>query len=204
MKKEDIYHKYKYKRGAIIGLCVLILLLLYAFKNASFLIRSLSAVGFLILFYMIDHFFDLEFKEYHYFFIVIIAVSSFLLSPLYYVYPQYDKIQHLFLPILFSSIVFHMIWRLDLKLKWKIVFVFFVVIGSLGMFEIGEYWLDYFYDLKLQGVFLRDVQGLEKYNLLLDRNDDTMIDLLLGIIGSAVYSLSVYFWLKRKRYRDSR
>src|SRR3989344_1023388 len=161
MKKEDIYHKYKYKRGAIIGLCVLILLFLYAFKNASFLIRSLSAVGFLILFYMIDHFFDLEFKEYHYFFIVIIAVSSFLLSPLYYVYPRYDKIQHLFQPILFSSIVFHMIWRLDLK---------------------------------LQGVFLRDVQGLEKYNLLLDRNDDTMIDLLLGAIGSAVYSLSVYFW----------
>ena len=129
---------------------------------------------------------------------IIIAVSSFLLSPLYYVYPQYDKIQHLLQPIMLSSIIFHMIWRLDLKLKWKIVFVFFVVVGILGIFEIGEFLLDFFFDMKLQGVFLRDIQGLEKYNLLLDRNDDTMIDLSLGTIGSGIYSFVMYFYLKRK------
>ncbi len=199
MKKENIYQRYKTKRRFIVGMCIIILFFLYMFKNSSFLVRALSAIGFLVVFYLIDHFFDLDFKHYHYGFIVIIAISSFLLSPLYYVYPQYDKIQHFVQPIMFASIVFHMISQLDLKLKWKIVFTFFVVIGCLGIFELGEFLLDYLYDLKLQGVYLRDVQGLEKYNILMDRNDDTMVDMSLGVLGSLVYSFSVYFYLRRKK-----
>ncbi len=65
------------------------------------------------------------------------------------------------------------------------------------MFELGEYALDYFFDLKLQGVYLRDLQGLEKFNLIVDRIDDTMIDLFLGILGSSLYAL-VFGIAKRK------
>jgi len=194
MEEDEIFRRYRRKRRFIIGISVVILALLYMFKNTSFLIRSLSAVSFLVVFYLVDHFFNLDFKDRHYIFIIFIAVTGFLLSPLYFVYPQYDKIQHLILPILFASIVFHMVWKLKLPLKWKLVFVFFIVIGSLGAFEIGEYWLDYFFDLKLQGVFLRDLQGLEKYDILLDRIDDTMIDMGLGVIGSSIYCFYIWFY----------
>ena len=199
MKKESIYYKYTKKRRVIISLSVAILVLLYTFKNASFLIRSLSAIVLLLVFYLADHFFDLDFREKHYAFVIIIAISSFLLSNLYYIYPQYDKIQHFIMPMMFASIAFHMISRLDLKLKWKVVFVFFIVVGSVGLFEIGEYVLDYFFDLKLQGVFLRDIQGLGKLNLLQDRIDDTMVDMFLGLIGASIYSLILYLWLKKKK-----
>ncbi|RZD30737.1 hypothetical protein CXT76_01780, partial [Candidatus Parvarchaeota archaeon] len=93
---------------------------------------------------------------------------------MYFLYPQYDKFQHLIQPILFSSIIFFMISKLKLELKWKLTFTFFIMVGLLSIFELGEYILDYFFNLKLQGVFLRNLQGLEKYNILMDRNDDTM------------------------------
>jgi len=94
---------------------------------------------------------------------------------------------------------------LKLKLKWQLFFVFFVVIGSLGIHEIGEYLLDYFFNLKLQGVFLRNLQGLEKYDVLLDRIDDTMIDMSLGIIGTFVYVSSHWVWKKyiKKKFISS-
>lgn len=185
-RAQDIKH-YRKKRRIIIALYAVIVGLLYMFKNESFLIRSLSTIGLLAVFYLTDNLFDVKFKERHYLFIFIIAISSFMLSPLYYISPNYDKIQHFILPILFSSIVFFMINYLDIHLKWKLMFTFFVVIGVIGLHEIGEYFLDYFFGLKLQGVFLRSLRGLEKYNIILDRIDDTMIDMVFGVIGSLTY-----------------
>lgn len=194
--EEELIRHYKRKRRIIFGISVFILLLLYAFKNASFLVRALSTIGLLVLFYLTDHLFNLKFKPRHYAFIIFIALTSFLLSPLYYIYPNYDKILHLVLPILFASIAFHMVSYLELKLKWKLTFVFFVVLGVIGLHEIGEYLLDYFFNLNLQGVFLRDIQGLEKYNILMDRIDDTMIDMSLGVLGAAIYVLSLGLYKK--------
>ncbi len=200
MKEIDTWRKYMNKRRVTLAISLLILILLYIFKNTSLLMRSLSAISLLFVFYLIDHYFDLEFKEIHYLFIITIAISSFLLSPLYYTYPQYDKIQHIFQPIMFASIIFHLVNRLKLKPILKLTFLFFIVIGSLGMFEIGEYALDYFFDLKLQGVFLRNIQGLEKYDILLDRIDDTMIDLSLGVLGTLIYLVVIFFSGKRKSF----
>ena len=90
---------------------------------------------------------------------------------------------------MFGSIVFHIISKSKLNLKWNLTFVFFVLMGTLALFEIGEYLLDVFFDLKLQGVFLRDIQGLQKFDILLDKIDDTMIDLVIGLIGSLTYIL---------------
>jgi len=193
---DELISHYRNKRRTIIAFSVVVLGLLLAFKNTSYLIRSLSTAGLLIFFYLTDHLFNLQFKKKHYLFITLIAVTAFLFSPLYLIYPQYDKIQHFFLPILFASIVFHMVRRLNIEFKWQMVFVFFVVIGVIGLHEIGEYVLDVFFDLRLQGVFLRDLQGLEKYDLLLDRIDDTMMDMFLGVLGSATYVFS-RTWLRK-------
>lgn len=92
-----------------------------------------------------------------------------------------------------------MIAKLKLKLKWKLTFVFFTVIGFLALFEIGEYLLDIFFDLKLQGVFLQDIQGLQKFDILLDKIEDTMIDLVLGVLGILSYIL---FKIFTKRFQS--
>ena len=34
---------------------------------------------------------------------------------------------------------------------------------------------------------LRDITGLEKYKLVIDKNDDTMIDLILGTAGTIIF-----------------
>jgi len=138
-------------------------------------------------FYLLDHLFNLKFRPKHYIFAIAITFAGILLSPLYFLYTQYDKILHFILPILFGSIVFHMVSKLNIEKKWKLTFVFFIIIGAIGLHEIGEYLLDSFFDLKLQGVFLRNLQGLEKYEILLDRNDDTMIDMSIGLLGAVSY-----------------
>ena len=92
-----------------------------------------------------------------------------------------------------------MINKLKLALKWKITFTVFSVAGILGIFEIGEYILDLFFNLKLQGVYLRDLKGLEKFHLILNPLDDTMADMSLGLLGSSIYA--VYAWIKYKKHK---
>lgn len=181
---------YRHKRRTVLGLSVIILLMIYFFKDASFSLRAISTIAFITFFYFVDRFFDIKFKAMHYIFIVLISVFSFLFSPFYFIYPQYDKIQHFIQPILVSSIIFYMVNKLNLKMKWKLTFTLFIALGILGLFEIGEYVLDRLFDLKLQGVYLRDIKGIEKFNLVVDRIDDTMIDLVFGALGSIAYTIS--------------
>src|SRR3989344_9192840 len=198
---ESKISRYRSKRRVIITLSVIILAILYTFLEKSAIIGSLSAIVLLVIFYLADHLFNLDFKKRHYLFIIIISISTFLLSSLYYVHPQYDKIQHFVQPLMFSSIVFNMVNKLKLERKWKLTFTFFVIVAAAGIHELAEFGLDYFFDWKLQGVFARDLTGIEKYELLLDRNDDTMIDLLLGVLGSGVHVLYLaIFYNKFKRY----
>lgn len=197
-------HRYIYahKRRSILALSLILLAMIYFFKDASITLRATTTIAFLLFFYLVDHFFDLRFKTKHYIFIVIIAIASIMLSPLYYVYPNYDKVQHFIEPILICSIIFHTISKLHLPLKWKIVFTVFVVLGILGLFEIGEYALDQLFDLKLQGVYLRDTHGFDKLNLLQEKNDDTMIDLIFGSLGSVGYGI-IMFISNRKHLSQS-
>ncbi len=192
---------YRQKRYFIITFSLIVLLSIYFFKDASFILRAVSAVAFVGFFYFVDHYWDIRFRWDHYLFMVIIAVASLLLSPLYYIHPQYDKLQHFFQPIFISSIIFYMVSKLDLRLRWKITFTVFVVIGLLTLFEFGEYALDLLFDWKLQGVYLRDAAGLEKFNLLMDPLDDTIYDLFLGTLGACVYGIItiIYFRFNRKK-----
>jgi len=188
---------YQHKRRTIIGLSAILLLMIYFFQDASFVLRVTTTVAFLLFFYFIDHFFDIRFKAIHYAIIILITLASVIFSPVYYIYPNYDKVQHFIQPILVSILVFYMVNKLKLDLKWKITFTFFITAGILGLFEIGEFLLDRLFDLKLQGVYLRDAAGLNKFNLIQEPLSDTMADLILGFAGAFLYSL----WLgvtKRK------
>ena len=153
MKINPHLYIYQHKRRTVLGLSVLLLIMIYFFKDASFILRAVSTIIFILFFYFVDRFFDINFKIRHYFFIIAIALFSLMLSPLYFVYPQYDKVQHLIQPCLIASIIFYMIDKLKIKTKWKITFAFFITLGILGLFEIGEYALDRLFDLKLQYFF---------------------------------------------------
>ncbi len=192
---------YPAKRLFLILFSVILLLAFYFFQDASTLLRVISTIAALFLFYLGDHLFDVKFKKRHYAYMFIIIISGFLASPLYFIYPNYDKIQHFFQPMLLCSLIFYMISKLHLELKWKLTFTFFIVVALLGMFEMGEYGLDYLFDFKLQGVFLRDAQGLDKLEILMDPLTDTIVDLAYGILGSTIYCVSLTLSLRRKLHQ---
>ncbi len=189
---------YHIKRRIVFTIAAVILVVFYLFKNYSIPINAITAAVFIVFFYTMDHLFDIKFKPRHYFFALFFAVFGALLSYLYFTYPQYDKIQHIIIPMMFGSIVFHMMVPLNLARKWKLVFVFFVVVAAVGLHELGEYTLDQFTDFKLQGVYLRDETGLEKYEVLQEKIDDTMIDMSFGTLGAAIYVFSVAWFFKKR------
>ena len=180
---------YKDRRFWFISITSIIALCLYFFWDSSFLVRSIATVAFLFIFYAGDRVYKINFTNKHYFYFILLVVAGILAAPLYFIWPQYDKIQHLVMPIFMSTMTFYMIDKLPLKNKWKIWYTFFIVVALLGIFELVEYSIDTFFDFKLQGVFLRDVGGIEKLQTIQGPHEDTMIDLIFGVIGATVYLL---------------
>ena len=191
---------FKTKRRLIIGISIILLLLLYAFKNYLFLAKVAGIIFGLWLFYFIDHAFHAHFHIRHYFYILAILILGILFSPFYWIYPNYDKILHLIMPILGSIMVFFLVDKLKIEFKWKLLLTFTTLIALLTVLEVGEFAMDKLWDIKAQGVYIRDISGLEKYNLVMDRNDDTMTDIILGMFGSTIFSivkLGTYYYNKR-------
>ncbi|GAF85468.1 unnamed protein product, partial [marine sediment metagenome] len=98
--------EYKNKRRLIIGIALLLLIVLYIFKNTSFLIRAVSVFVGLWVFYFVDYAFKLKFGFRHYFYFLIILVAGLLLSPFYYIFESYDKVLHFVMPVLGSILIF--------------------------------------------------------------------------------------------------
>lgn len=186
--KQEIKKAYHHKRLIVGIISALLLIAIYLFKDSSSItLRYSTFLGVIIVSYIIDHLFDIRLEFKHYIFIIIIGVATLMMSPLYFIHPTYDKFQHFVIPMLLCSIMLFMINKLKLAVKWKITFTVLSVIAFLGIFEILEYVLDSFFNWKLQGVYLRDITGLDKFNLLLDPLTDTIIDLSFGILGSTLY-----------------
>lgn len=193
--------EYKKKRRLIIGVSIFLLFVLYLFKNFSLLIRVLGVIFGLVVFYLFDHLFKIDFKLRHYYYVLLILFCGIIFSPLYFSSPNYDKILHFLLPILGGILIFYIIDKQKLSLQWKLLITFMFVVSFLTIHEIGEYLMDILWDLKLQGVYLRDISGLEKFDLVIPKNDDTMMDLILGMIGSLFFVAGktiVHFYKKRK------
>jgi len=183
--------EYRNKRRLLLGISLLLLLLLYAFKNYYFMIRVTGFIFGVFIFYTFDHLFNLDFKFRHYVYALIVLTFGILLSPFYYIYPSMDKILHLLMPVLGCIFAYYVLdTRTDLEFRWKLLITFMTVVTWLVILELGEYIIDYFWDYKMQGVYLRDITGLEKYNLVMDKNDDTMIDLMLGFAGTIIFVIA--------------
>jgi len=153
----------------------------------SFLKHLEKIIFFFFYYYKASDYFDINFELKHYLYILIIAFFGILLSPLYFLSGNYDKILHLIIPLLTGGIVFFLVNNQNLTLKWKLVTTLLFTIAILTIFEIIEFTLDKLWDLKLQGVYMRDITGLEKFNIIMDKNDDTMADLIIGILGGLIF-----------------
>ena len=175
------------KKVIYISIGIIILLGLYMLKNTSYFLRACTFIFSVILFYLADVFFNLKFKSYHHLIFIFISAAGILFSPLYLISSNYDKILHLASPFLLSILVFFLVNKTDLKLSTKLLMTFSVVVMFISLFEIVEFLLDRFFDLKLQGVYIRDFSGIAKLNIIMDKNDDTMIDLILGTISSFIF-----------------
>ena len=192
--------KYRTKRGLVLALSVLLLVFLYLFKNYSSFVRVAGVIFGSWLFYFFDHAFGLDFKLRHYFYMFAILFFGIFLTPLYFVSSSYDKVLHLLMPILGCIMIFYFVDRQKVSFKWKLLITLMIIISFLALHEVGEYIIDYFWDFKLQGVYLRDVTGLEKFNLVLPKNDDTMIDMMFGIAGGVIFVIGksvCYFYNNR-------
>jgi len=202
MKRDGFHLKYHVKRRVLVTVSVIVMAFLYVFRDTSYLSRSVSVVGLFFVFYLVDHLFNFHFKVSHYLFIFFIGATGFLLSPLYFVSPNYDKVLHLIHPIMFASIFYHMVTRLKLEKKWRLIVVFALVVAGIGLFEIWEHNLDNFFDLKLQGVYVRDSAGENRLSILQTGLDDTMVDMSLGVLGAAIYIIYAdILWKKGRRKR---
>ncbi len=109
------------------------------------------------------------------------------------------------MPILGCVLIFHIVDKKELNMQWKLWVVFLFIMTSLTIHEIGEYLMDQLWDLKLQGVYIRDISGAEKLNLVMSKIDDTMIDLIVGAIGALAFiagKTTSYFWKTKKRKKS--
>lgn len=173
-----------------ISIALLSFLLLWFFENASAFIRILTALIGIICFYLFDEYFKMDFQLKQYIYLFIIVFFGILLSPLYLLSRNYDKILHLVMPILVSGIIFTIVNKQPISLKWKLLTTLSLTISFLALFEIFEYLADVLLNFKLQGVYVRDIASMGKLNLIVDKIDDTMMDLILGVVGSLIFT----FW----------
>ena len=159
------------------------------------LVKLISVVGFIVAvfsFWRFDKVFDVGFKKKHYYYILIMSVIAFLLSFLYFRLAYFDKLQHIFFPIMTASIVYYMISKLDLEKKYKLMFTFFAVVSVISVFELIEFSIDVLFNAQTQGAFIQEPSG--SYRTIFNPIDDTMVDLLLGMLGGLIYVFSVCFW----------
>lgn len=198
LESKRVDKKYIYERNIWAVLVALSLMAIFLFRNSDWGLRVASAIEIFAIFVLGGKIFSIGFKKRHFIFMGILIVANFIASPLYFIYPSYDKFWHLIGPLIVCSIAFFMINKLNISMKWKVTFTFFTAFALLGIFELWEYSLDSLFNFQLQGVYLRDAYGLGKLTVISERIDDTMLDLFLGVIGTAAYCAFVS-WIYKVR-----
>ncbi|MEK6934543.1 MAG: hypothetical protein AABW46_01565 [Nanoarchaeota archaeon] len=190
--------KLKNKRRVIIGLSGIGLILLYFARSLSSIAFLLVTIGVLFLFHYVDHVYKFDFPLKYYFYLFLIMVFGSIIGAglppfgFYYRWELYDKFLHFVSPVLLCSIVFFIINKLDITLKWKFLLTVSIVMGILALFELSEFAGDLLFDFKLQGVYIFDLINREKVESILNPHMDTMLDLGLGFLGCLSYV--VYKW----------
>ncbi len=176
-------------------------LILINLKANYWTISIIFASALIMFLFFVDKAFKLKLERKHYIYAALIVATSYILAPLFSLIPNYDKLLHFIHPILLSPIALKIVSKSNLNIRQKLMFVFFIIIASYTIFEVGEYLLDKSFDLGLQGTYLRNPFSLEKTSLKLSAIDDTMIDMIFVALGSLTYFIFSYIKLgKNSRF----
>ena len=150
----------------------------------------IAGLIFLSIIYFLGEIFKVGFKPRHYVIAFILAILSFILNPLYSAFFYYDKLLHFTQSMLLSSLIFYMVGRNNIKLKWALIITIFIMVGVGSVFELSEFGADTFLNWETQGVLSKTIQGkIGQLSLALDPLTDTNLDMLFNLLGSISYSI---------------
>jgi hypothetical protein len=179
------------KKYIYIVVAISLLAFLYVLKNTSYFVRSLAFIASFLVFFIIDTLLKLHFSNRHYIIFLIIATTGILFSPLYTIYSWYDKSLHIITPILFCILIFYLINKLkNIPLSIKIFLVVSVVVALLAFWEVIEFAIEETLGYPMQGVYIRDISPIPSLKLVMDKNDDTMVDLIFGVLGTISFAIA--------------
>jgi hypothetical protein len=195
---------YKEKRRFIFAISLLILSFLYFFSRYNVFFMVFGSIFSLILFYLGDHLLKWDLKFWHYLAFFGMVVLGFILMPLYFVSSSIDKYQHFFFPIITCFLIYHVIDNmLDLPRKWKLGITLSILISLITAYEAYEYIADFFWNVKLQGVYSGSWID-QKFTLIMPRIDDTMVDIMLGIAGGFAFVFGKVLFKKSNKTKKSK
>jgi hypothetical protein len=183
------------KRRTIFATAVIIffMYILYYFIGTDHLAGAIAYILTVSFFYIADKIFALDFKKHHYIILIFMATAGILFSPVYFILPTYDKVLHFFFPFLGSFLIFYLVnKKFKMDFRTKVIFTFTIMITLISFEEMIEYLLDVFLDMKLQGVYagnrvLFESAPADQLIVIYHRITDTMLDLILGTIGSFLF-----------------
>ncbi|MBT4166113.1 hypothetical protein HOE04_03685 [archaeon] len=174
-------------------IATMFLYILYYFRNSDHFAGAIAFVLTVSFFHLADRIFKIQFKKHHYAILLFMATFGVLLSQLYLLVPYYDKILHYSFPFIGCFLVFYIVNKLKIDFKTKVFFTFTIMITLIAIEEIVEFSLDWLFNLKLQGRYEGEMQGLlkiadkEQLRIVQSRITDTMTDLMLGFLGSLTF-----------------
>ena len=155
----------------------------------DYLIRIIGFLISIFLFWLFDSIFKAGFLYSHYIIFISICTAGILLSPLYYIFKYYDKILHFLSPFLLCFIIFFMVNNLQETRAIKLVFTFTITVSLITLMELGEYVIDKTLNWDLQGVYIRSRSGVLKLEATQSKIDDSMQDIIFGIVGCLFFIL---------------
>jgi len=181
---------------------IIFLFILFYFRDSEHFVGAISFILAIVLVYIIDKTFNWQFKKIHYIILIIMTGAGLLLSPLYVMYASYDKLLHFVNPFLGCILVFYIVNKFNIDFKAKLFITFTIMMSLITFTEIVEFVIDSYFDLKLQGVFRGEMKVMLKHIegslvIIQDKNTDTMIDLILGTLGSLFFVIVKSFSKKK-------
>lgn len=160
----------------------------FLFKEVGFHSLILALV-ILIGFYSTEKYFSLNFKIYHYVYILIIIFSIVFFYYLQLQFTYVDKILHFIGGFMLASVSYHL-FRKKLIHTNALVTAFILSIFIILGYEIYEYLMEYYFEIPMRGVYQIINNQLI---MLIDPVKDTLQDVALGIGGFFLFSVKNIF-----------
>ncbi|MFC1686216.1 hypothetical protein ACFLZZ_04330 [Nanoarchaeota archaeon] len=191
---------YRTKFLFVIISSLLILLALILWGETDYLVRYFTTVVTLLLFLFVDWKWDINYRRRHYAYVLIMAIGGIIMTPLYFVYAWYDKALHLIFPFFLFFLVHYLVSKYTKSFRERIIISVIATFALTVLFEVGEYVVDLLFGWKLRGVFIRNFQSTQEYDVFLGRTIDTILDLIYNIFSIFVGVFTIYFAPKRSKF----